>query len=262
MKIKKLPFRFCLEDEIAQTKNLMTELFFDEHLEEIRQRLFQSLFLVLLIILSVFINVKSIVELIEVPVSYVKFFQNSPGEYFISTLKISLYGGLLFSIPGLLNQILFFLLPGLTKKEKKLTLGLLFGSCFLVFLSFIFSYCILIPAALNFFLSYGLDVIEPLWSFDEYFSFLLVLFTSTCIIFQLPILQIILSFLNILTGKKMLSLWKYVFLSSTILGAILTPSADPFTQLLLSTAVFILYLFGSALALFFEESKGQKKKLV
>lgn len=259
MKKKKLLFRFSLENEMTQKKDLMTELFFDEHIEEIRQRLFQSLFLVFLIMLAVFINVKSIVQIIEVPVSYLKFFQSSPGEYFVSTLKISFYGGLLFSIPGLLSQILFFLLPGLTKKEKKRTLGLLLGSCILVLLSFLFSYFVLIPAALNFFISYGLDVIEPLWSFNEYFSFLLVLFTSTCIIFQLPIVQVILSFLKIITGRKMLSLWKYVLLSSTIIGAILTPSADPLTQLLLSAAVFLLYLFGSAFAILLADSKNLKK---
>lgn len=79
---------------------------------------------------------------------------------------------------------------------------------------------------------------------------MLVLFLSTGIIFQIPIVQIILSFSKILSGVKMLNLWKYMLLLSTILGAILTPSADPFTQLLLSGAVFFLYLIGSFLVIF------------
>jgi sec-independent protein translocase protein TatC len=254
MKKKVFPFKFCLHNEIAKNKNLITELFFDEHIEEIRQRLFQSCFLILFIMIGAFINIKSIVQIIEVPVTYVKFFQSSPGEYFVSTLKITLYTGLLFSIPGLLSQFLFFLLPGLTTKEKQITLGLLITSCFLLFLGLIFSYWILIPAALNFFISYSSDVIEPLWSFDEYFSFILVLFISTGLTFQIPVVQIILSFSRILTGKKMLSLWKYVLLSSTIVGAILTPSADPLTQVLLSGAIFLLYLVGSFFAIFFTKS--------
>lgn len=251
---KSLFFKFYLHDEMAQTKNLVTELFFDEHIEEIRQRLFQSFFLIFFIMLIAFLNIKTIVEIIEVPITYVKFFQNSPGEYFVSTLKIALYTGLLFSIPGLLSQIILFLLPGLTKKEKKITLGLLISSCVLLFLGLIFSYYVLIPAALNFFISYSSDVIEPLWSFNEYFSFILVLFISTGIVFQIPIVQIILSFSNLITGEKMLSLWRYVLLSSTILGAVLTPSADPFTQLLLSAAVFLLYLVGSFFAIYFTKS--------
>lgn len=254
MKQKVLTFKFCLRNELAIKKNLITELFFDEHIEEIRQRLFQSGFLILFIMLGAFINIKGIVQILEVPVTYVKFFQSSPGEYFVSTLKITFYTGLLFSIPGLLSQLLFFLLPGLTGKEKKITLGLLITSCFLLFLGLVFSYWILIPAALNFFIRYSLDVIEPLWSFEEYFSFILVLFVSTGLIFQIPVLQILLSFSRVLTGKKMLSLWKYVLLSSTILGAILTPSADPLTQALLAGAIFLLYLTGSFFAIFFTNS--------
>jgi sec-independent protein translocase protein TatC len=145
-------------------------------------------------------------------------------------------------------------LPGLTSREKNLIVGLLLSSVLLFLFGLIFSYFVLIPAALKFFINYSIDVIEPLWSFDEYFSFILVLFLSTGIIFQLPVLQVMLSFSKIMTGKKMLELWKYVLLLSTVVGAVLTPSADPFTQLLLSSAVFFLYLCGSFSAIFLSKS--------
>lgn len=254
MKRNSLPFRFYTCSSISTKKNFLTELFFDEHLEEIRQRCFQSLFIITLFILIAFLEVKEIVKILEVPVQNVRFFQASPGEYFLSTLKISFYTGLIFSIPVLLNQLIFFLLPGLTSREKKLIVGLLFSSVLLFLTGLIFSYFVLIPAALQFFLNYSVDVIEPLWSFDQYFSFILVLFLSTGIIFQLPVVQVLLSFSKILTGKKMLELWKIVLLLSTVIGAILTPSADPLTQILLSSAVFLLYILGSFVAIFLTES--------
>jgi sec-independent protein translocase protein TatC len=250
MKRNSLPFKFYTCSNISNKKNLFTELFFDEHLEEIRQRSFQSLFIIICFITIAFLEIKGIVKVLEVPVENVRFFQASPGEYFLSTLKISFYTGLLFSIPLLLSQIIFFLVPGLTSQEKKIIIGLLLSSIVLFLTGLIFSYYVLIPAALNFFLNYSEDVIEPLWSFDQYFSFILVLFLSTGIIFQLPVVQVILSFSKIITGKKMLQLWKYVLLLSTVIGAVLTPSADPLTQLLLSGAVFILYLLGSGIAIF------------
>ena len=77
MKEKVFPFKFYLHKEIAKTKNLITELFFDEHIEEIRQRLFQSCFLIIFIMLIAFINIKTIVQIIEVPVTYVKFFEKT-----------------------------------------------------------------------------------------------------------------------------------------------------------------------------------------
>jgi len=191
-----------------------------------------------------FFEVKIIVKILELPISNVKFFQTAPGEYFISTLKISFYTGLLFTSPFGIGQLILFLLPGLTKKETKIILPLLFSSLLLFGLGLAFSYYTLVPAALNFFLSYSEEVLEPFWSFDEYFEFILVLFYSTGIAFQIPIIQILVGLLNIVSANQMLSAWRYIILVATILGAILTPSTDPLTQLLLSLAILLLYFAG------------------
>lgn len=228
------------------TKNrvITLELPFSEHIEELRQRLFLLFWIILLLTFLAFLEVKIIVKILEFPIENVKFFQLSPGEYFISTLKISFYTGLLFTSPFGIGQLILFLLPGLTKKEKKIILPLLFSSLILFGLGLAFSYYTLVPAALNFFLTYSEEVLEPLWSFDQYFEFILVLFYSTGIAFQIPIIQILLGLLNIVSAKQMLNAWRYVILIATILGAILTPSTDPLTQLLLSIAILLLYFVG------------------
>ena len=228
------------------TKNsiITLELPFSEHIEELRQRIFLVFGIVLLLTCFAFIEVKSLVKILELPINNVKFFQLSPGEYFISTIKISFYTGLLFSSPFVIGQLILFLLPGLTKKETKIILPLLLSSLVLFGLGLAFSYYTLIPAALNFFLNYSEEVLEPFWSFDQYFEFILVLFYSTGLAFQIPILQILIGVLNIVSPNQMLGAWRYVILVSTILGAILTPSTDPLTQLLLSLAILLLYFSG------------------
>jgi sec-independent protein translocase protein TatC len=220
------------------------ELPFPEHIEELRQRIFLLFWIILLLTCIAFIEVKDLVKILELPVQSVKFFQLSPGEYFISTIKISFYTGLLFSSPFIIGQLILFLLPGLTKKETKIILPLLLSSLVLFGLGLAFSYYTLIPAALNFFLNYSEEVLEPFWSFDQYFEFILVLFYSTGLAFQIPILQILIGLLNIVSAKQMLGAWRYIILLSTILGAILTPSTDPLTQLLLSLAILLLYFSG------------------
>ncbi len=224
--------------------NVTLELPFSEHIEELRQRIFLLFWIILLLTCAAFFEVKSIVKILELPINNVKFFQVAPGEYFISTIKISFYTGLLFSSPFVISQLILFLLPGLTKKETKIILPLLLGSLFLFGLGLAFSYYTLIPAALNFFLNYSEEVLEPFWSFDQYFEFILVLFYSTGLAFQIPIIQILLGLLNIVSTKQMLGAWRYIMLVSTILGAILTPSTDPLTQLLLSIAILLLYFTG------------------
>jgi sec-independent protein translocase protein TatC len=213
-------------------------------MEELRQRIFLLFGIILALTCLAFIEVKDLVKILELPIQNVKFFQISPGEYFISTIKISFYTGLLFSSPFIVMQLILFLLPGLTKNETKVILPLLLSSLILFGLGLAFSYYTLIPAALNFFLNYSEEVIEPFWSFDQYFEFILVLFYSTGLAFQIPILQILIGLLNIVSAKQMLSAWRYIILMSTILGAVLTPSTDPLTQLLLSLAILLLYFSG------------------
>ena len=220
------------------------ELPFSEHIEELRQRIFIVFWIILLLTCIAFIEVKSLVKILELPINNVKFFQVAPGEYFISTIKISFYTGLLFSSPFVIGQLILFLLPGLTKKETKIILPLLLSSLILFALGLAFSYYTLIPAALNFFLNYSEEVLEPFLSFDQYFEFILVLFYSTGLAFQIPIIQILVGLLNIVSPKQMLGAWRYIILVSTILGAILTPSTDPLTQLLLSVAILLLYFSG------------------
>ena len=226
------------------TPNLTLELPFSEHIEELRQRIIHIFCIILVLSLLAFVEVKVLVQILELPVSNVKFFQLSPGEYFASTIKISFYTGILFSSSFLISQLILFLLPGLTIDEKKIILPILISSLILFLLGLLFSYYTLIPAALNFFLAYSDEVIEPFWSFDQYFEFILTLFYSTGIAFQIPILQILLGLLDIISVQQMLAAWRYVILISTIIGAILTPSTDPLTQLLLSFAILFLYFSG------------------
>ena len=236
--VKNLNFSF------KKNTSIVLELPFSEHIEELRQRLIILVTTILCLTTCSFLKVKSIVKILEYPINNVKFFQISPGDYFISTVKISFYTGLLFTGPFIMSQIILFLLPGLTKKEIKIILPLLISSLILFSLGVTFSYYTLIPAALNFFLNYSEEVIEPFWSFDQYFEFILVLFYTTGFAFQIPIIQILIGLLNIVSTYQMLNAWRYIILIATILGAILTPSTDPLTQILLALAIMLLYFIG------------------
>jgi|TARA_B110000027_G_scaffold38580_1_gene42615 sec-independent protein translocase protein TatC len=233
------------------------EMALSEHIEEFSQRLVFCLIIIVLAILLCFIDVKEIVRLFQAPAIGVKFLQFSPGEYFFASVKIATFCGILISSPIILYQLLLYLIPGLTKKERDIVLPVSFGSGFLFLLGLAFSYFFLVPAALRFFLSYGAEVVEPFWSFDQYFDFVAVLLFATGLAFQVPAIQIVLGLLDIVSGQKMLSAWKYVVVLSTILAAIITPSTDPVTQLLLSTALLSLYLGGSGLVILLKKDNKE-----
>ncbi|MGK7950189.1 MAG: twin-arginine translocase subunit TatC [Xenococcaceae cyanobacterium] len=218
-----------------------------DHLEELRQRIFYALIAVILGVIICFIFVKPIVQLLEIPAQGVKFLQLAPGEFFFVSIKVAGYSGILIASPFILYQLIQFVLPGLTRRERRLLAPVVLGSSVLFFAGIFFAYIALIPAALNFFINYGGDVVEQSWSIDRYFEFVLLLLFSTGLAFQIPIIQLILGFLGIVSSGQMLSGWRYIVLGAVVMGAILTPSTDPLTQSLLAGAVLGLYFGGTGL---------------
>jgi sec-independent protein translocase protein TatC len=221
------------------------EMALSEHIEEFSQRTVFCIVIIILATLTCFADVREIVKVFQAPAIGVKFLQFAPGEYFFASFKIAAFCGLLISSPIVFYQILLYLIPGLTKSERNIILPVSLGSGILFFGGLAFSYFFLVPAALKFFISYGSEVVEPFWSFDQYFDFIAVLLFATGIAFQVPAVQVVLGLLGIVSGQKMLSYWKYVVVICTILAAIITPSTDPVTQLLMSSALLTLYLGGS-----------------
>ncbi|MFZ4640587.1 MAG: twin-arginine translocase subunit TatC [Nodosilinea sp.] len=215
-----------------------------DHLEELRVRIFYGLIGVFGGVVICFWQVNRIVAWLEVPAQGAKFLQLSPGEYFFVSIKVAGYSGLLIASPFILYQIVMFVLPGLTRRERRLMGPIVLGSGLLFFAGIFFAYFALIPAALNFFISYGADVVEQLWSIDRYFEFVLLLLFSTGLAFQIPILQLLLGLLGFVNSRQMLAGWRYVLLGAAVLGAVLTPSTDPVTQSLLAGAVLFLYFGG------------------
>lgn len=118
-----------------------------------------------------------------------------------------------------------------------------------------FSYEILTPAALKFFVSYADGAVESLWSIDQYFEFVLVLMLSTGLSFQVPVIQVMLGQLGIVTSEAMYSQWRFVVVGATVAAAVLTPSTDPFTQLLLAAPLVGLYMGGAAVVRLIEQRR-------
>ena len=231
------------------------EMSLSDHLEELRQRAFWSIATLLSSIIVCVFSVKNIVKTLQEPALGIKFLQFAPGEFFFASIKVAAYTGLLISSPFLIYQIILFVLPGMTKNERKTLLPIILGAIGLFLSGILFGYYILVPAALNFFINYGSEVVEPFWSFEQYFEFILILLFSTGLAFQLPVIQVMLGLFRIISGETMLSIWRYVILGSTIIGAILTPSVDPLTQILMSSIVIILYFLGAGVVLIIEKSR-------
>lgn len=218
-----------------------------EHLEELRRRLLRSLLVLLVAAAAAVVVVRPLVRLLEQPAEGIRFLQLAPGEFFFVSLKVAGYAGLVLALPWWLFEGLAFVLPGLTRRERRLLAPAVAGSSVLFFAGLAFAWWALVPAALRFLVSYGADVVEPLWSIERYLDFVLLLMVATALAFQLPVLQLVLGALGLIDAATMLGAWRWVVLASALAGAVLTPSTDPITMLLLASALLALYLLGVAL---------------
>jgi len=227
-----------------------------DHLEELRRRVLRSLLAVVLAAALCLVAVKPLVRLLEMPAEGIRFLQLAPGEFLFVSLKVAGYAGLTLALPYVLYELLAFVLPGLSRRERRLVAPAVAGSALLFAAGLAFAWWALVPAALRFLVSYGADVVEPSWSIERYLDFVLLLMLATALAFQLPVLQLILGALGLIRARTMLAGWRWVVLVAAIAGAVLTPSTDPVTMLLLAGAISSLFLVEVALVALSERVRG------
>ena len=119
------------------------------------------------------------------------------------------YAGLVLALPYALYEALAFVLPGLTRRERRLVAPAVAASAALFFAGLAFAWWALLPAALRFLISYGADVVEPIWSIERYLDFVLLLMVATGLAFQLPVL-LLLGLLGLVTAPVLLAAWRPV----------------------------------------------------
>lgn len=230
-------------------------LSFTDHSQELRDRLLQILCLLTLCFIGCLTNIRLVTFFIQQSIEGVKFFQPSPEKYLILSLEISLYLSLLLISPFVVSSILCYFLPAFIPQERKAIIALFIISSLLFITGVFYANKILVPTTLMFFLNYTKELLEPLWSFEDYSRLSLILYLSSVLTFQIPILQLILSFLGIANSRTYIQLSKYILLGSTIIGAFLTPSTDPITQTILASAIILIYGLGIGFVLGLEKMR-------
>lgn len=169
--------------------------------------------------------------------------------------KTILISGLLLSSPFILLQFWLFISPALYENERKwVVLGTIFATlCFL--LGVIFSYFVMIPSMLGFAASFGSELIENKIDINAYFGFISLILLATGCIFELPILSFILTKIGLITHKTLGKYRRHAIVVILILAAVITPTPDPISQLILAIPIYILYEISIFIAFIVEKKK-------
>lgn len=223
---------------------------FVEHLEEFRKIIISSIlsFLVASIIAYYFRD--PIFAIITKPVGTLVFL--TPTEAFLAYIKISLLIGLILSSPIIFYNIWIFISPALYGNEKKFVGFALVLALFLFLVGIIFAYFIL-PSTMKFLLAFGSSNLKPMISVNYYLGFILILFLACGISFEMPVAIMILTKLKIINSKLLIKKWKYAILLIFILAAVLTPTPDVFTQIIVAIPMIFLYIISILIAKIMEK---------
>lgn len=161
---------------------------------------------------------------------------------FTLQMNSCIMAGVILGIPYLLFEIWLFIKPALHDNERKSASGFVAFASFLFFLGVLFGYYIIAPLSINFLLNFTVDEsIANTITIDSYLSTILTLTLGSGIIFQLPVVIFILSKLGIMTPKFMRASRRYAAVLILVVAAVVTPTADPYTMMIVALPLFLLY---------------------
>jgi len=165
----------------------------------------------------------------------------SVAEAFFTYMKVAFIAGIILTSPFILYQIWAFVAPGLYQKEKKYVIPFVLGGSFFFALGVLFGYFVAIPVGFRFLLGYATDFIKPMPSMKEYLSFSIKFLLAFGLVFEFPVVLVLLARIGIIDAKMLARQRKYAILLIFIFAAAVTPSPDLISQVLMALPLMGLY---------------------
>ncbi len=220
-----------------------------EHLRELRNRLVWAS---LSVVVGMAISMPFADRALQYLVSPLKLkpLALSPTDTIIQWIRVAFVGGITIAMPMILYQLIAFLLPALTRREKRYLFFFLPGGTLFFILGVGFAYFVALRASLGFLQDFGDSFAQNQYRLGEYISFVTTLLLSLGIGFQTPLVIFFLAKLGIVNYGMLIKNIRWAFLITAILAAVLTPTPDPWNMFVVMAPLFILYLLGVFLARF------------
>jgi len=269
-----------------RNKDANAEMSFIDHLEELRWHIIRSVIAVLIGAVIVFIYSDFVVsKVLFAPTRSdfisarwlcslghgigntlcfaqvnAKFLENTMTGQFIASFTLAFIGGFIIAFPYIFWEFWKFVRPALSSSELKKTRGVIFWVSLLFFMGVAFGYFILTPFMVNFYFNYKLSPqIEIMPSFSDYLENLIYTTVGIGVLFQMPLLVMVLARIGIVTGKFLKKYRRHAFVLILIAAAIITPSTDPFSLTIVTIPLYAL--FEASIIIASRINKRQEKEM-
>lgn len=171
-----------------------------------------------------------------------KFLETTMTGQFIASFTLAFIGGFIIAFPYVFWEFWRFVKPALSEKELRQTRGVIFWVSLLFFVGVAFGYFILTPFMVNFYFNYKLsEQIQIMPSFSDYLENLIYTTVGIGVLFQMPLLVMVLARIGIVTGRFLKRYRRHAFVIIIIAAAIITPSTDPFSLTIVTIPLYLLF---------------------
>lgn len=217
-----------------------------EHLEELRHRLLVSIAAIVIGFLVCFGLHDHLIPLVLAPVEgplggLGKLVTTRPAEYFLATLHMSGLAGLTVALPVILWQVMAFIRPGLKPAERRLAVPLVIGAVVLFAAGLSFSYFALLPIGFQFLVAFTPTSIMPMLTVASVLDFCALFLFATGVVFELPVVLVALGLAGFVTWRQLTAFRRPAILGAFILGAVISPSPDVLSQVMMAGVLLLLY---------------------
>ena len=179
----------------------------------------------------------------------------SVAEAFFTYMKVAFVGGLVVTSPFILYQVWAFVAPGLYRNEKKYAIPFILAGSVAFILGILFGYWVALPVGFKFLLGYATDFIKPMPSIKEYFSFSIKFLLAFGLVFEFPVLLVLLARIGVIDAKMLARQRKYAILLIFIFAAVMTPP-DIVSQLIMALPLIGLFELSILLSRLFGKKRA------
>jgi sec-independent protein translocase protein TatC len=224
-----------------------------QHLEELRTRIIiaSAAILIGMIVAAIWLTWPVMALLTEPARAQLgdnKLVAIKPGEMFLTYMKVALVTGAALAMPVIVYQLLKFVMPALHPHEQRYLYFAIPGITVSFAVGLAFGLLIVIPVAVRYLMGFGGDVVEAMWSVEEYLTFVSTLLFWIGVSFETPIVILFLARLGVVDHQQLARYRRYALVGAFVAAAIITPTPDPLNQAIVGIPMYLLYELGVLLA--------------
>lgn len=228
------------EEEETEVDVNAKEMTIWDHLEELRRRLFYAVIALVVTTVASFALAQQFIAILAEPIGGLEKLQAIEVTENIGVfMRVSLLAGVIIAMPVIVYQLLMYILPALTKSEKRWVYLSIPAASLLFLAGVVFSFFVMLPAAIPFLVNFlGIKSIPRV---SNYIGFVTNLMFWIGISFETPMIVFVLAKFKVVSASQLAHQWRYAVVIIAVLAAVVTPTVDPINMSLLMAPLMVLY---------------------